>query len=118
MPMNDSDKSYEIAVGNLLGTGLASNPSMNLLRVALKDSAGFGWKTVEIPITLYELRLARLDFTAWVSGKSTGPLDGSWGALMQWWMNDQRPEWKKFDVVDRVHLTYAVGLPEKKVKLV
>lgn len=80
----------------------------------MKD--GSGWEIHEIPIDAEELRESREDFQEWVKSKPTGPLDGSWGSLMDWWMNDRRPQWKKFDAIDRCYLKYAVGLPSRRIR--
>lgn len=95
-----------------LGSGkpVAFPPTM-----MIKIKSGRTWDTVELPIEIPELTRAREDFAAWVKDKKTGPLDGSWGALMDWWMNDRRPEWKRFNAIDRCYLKYAVGLPLKRI---
>lgn len=75
-----------------------------------------GPESVEVPISRDEWLDARIDFTQWVSDKSQGPLDGSWGSLMDWWMNERRPEWKRFDTIDRINLKYAIGILHARLK--
>ena len=108
--MNGSDNEMLISADNRIGTAVAIQASM---RIKVKSYRK--WEEVFIPIGPEELALAREDFKSWVVGKPTGPLDGSWGALMHWWMNDRRPDWKRFDTIDRCYLIYAVGLPDKRV---
>jgi len=88
---------------------------MNLITVTLKT--GGGSLTTELPISHEELDMAREDFIRWVHDKAQGPLDGSWGSLMDWWMSERYEEWKRFDQIDRIHLKYAVGLPKNKVRV-
>lgn len=91
-----------------------SIPSM----MKLEMKSGRTWEYAEIPIDALELAQARADFKVWVKTQPTGPLDGSWGALMDWWLMKQRPEWKKFDTIDRCYLKYAVGLPDKRIRVI
>ena len=84
------------------------------MRIEMKDRGA--WAVYEIPISAEELKTSRENFKVWVRSKPTGPLDGSWGALMDWWMNDQKPEWRKFDTIDRCYLKYAVGLPSRRIR--
>lgn len=84
---------------------------MASMRIEIKSRGK--WEEATLPITAEGLDAARKDFKAWVKDKPTGPLDGSWGALLDWWMKDRRPSWK-FDAIDRCYLKYAVGLPSNR----
>lgn len=112
MPMNDTVNATAFPEPKPIGTAVAIRTSM--MNIEIKSHGK--WESVQLPINAQDLEWARKDFKVWVKGKPTGPLDGSWGALMDWWMNDRRPEWKKFDAIDRCYLKYAVGLPSKRVR--
>lgn len=113
MVMNDSDMTTLISDGNRIGTAVALQHSM--MNLEIKDT--WDWKKVTLPISIEDLDAARKDFKEWVKSKPTGPLDGSWGALMHWWMDDRRPGWKRFDTIDRCYLSYAVGLPKNQIRV-
>jgi hypothetical protein len=110
--MNGSDNLTSIPGGNRIGTAVAMQASM---RIKIKSYRK--WEEIFIPIGRDELLSAREDFKIWVAEKSTGPLDGSWGALMHWWMADRRPDWKKFGTIDCCYLIYAVGLSDERVRI-
>jgi hypothetical protein len=108
--VNASVQGAAIPAENLIGRSFALPPTMNI-----RIKSDRKWETVELPIPIDEFTRARVDYEAWVADKPTGPLDGSWGSLMDWWMNDRRPEWKRFDAIDRCYLKYAVGLPLERI---
>jgi hypothetical protein len=117
--MNDSvyfDRSIDELPKGLPGHTICFDAPM--ITILLRGENERRFTAVVLPVSWEDLQIARTDFAGWVSTKDIGPLSGSWGALMDWWIADHRPSWKLFDFVDQVYLKYAVAVSSKNLKFV
>lgn len=90
-----------------------------MITILLRGEGERRFKAVVLPVSWEQLQDARRDFSEWVKAKDTGPMSGSFGSLLEWWMTDRRPAWRKrFDLIDQIHLKYAVAVSEKNVRFV
>jgi hypothetical protein len=89
-----------------------------MITILLRGENERRFTAVFLPVSWDELLSAREDFTEWVKSKDTGPLSGSFGSLVDWWMRDRRPDWRKFQFPDLVYLKYAVAVSKKNIKFV
>lgn len=90
-----------------------------MITILLRGENERRFTAIVLPITWEALQIARTDFAAWVEKKDTGPFSGSWGSLMDLWLKENRPDWKKrFDAIDQCYLKYAVAVSPKNLKFV
>jgi hypothetical protein len=89
-----------------------------MITILLRGENERRFTAIVLPVSWEEIQKARKDFAEWVKTKDTGPLSGSFGSLTDWWLNDRRKEWKRFDLIDRCYLKYAVAVSEKNLKFV
>lgn len=120
MSVNDRVQSllqYDQIPQGLPGHRICFDASM--ITILLRGESEKRFKAVVLPVSWQELQDARTEFAGWVATKDTGPLSGSFGALMDWWIRDHRPGWRRrFDVIDTIHLKYAVAVSDKNVRFV
>ncbi len=119
MLMNDSVQSWgflEVLPTGSVGHQICFDAPM--ITILLRGERERRFTAVVLPVSWSELQQARAEYAEWVKTKDTGPLSGSFGALVSWWITDHRPSWKKFDAIDNCYLKYAVAVSERNLKFV